>query len=488
MIDDDLTGAHHVKTRYSRRSWTVRATSLGISLALAGGAALVATAPASADETAVVHPGDIRPDETTYPGWHQGYANAADKYAVTAEGLALTDASQIIYGYSDTERLPGNQLLSLIDAGEVEWSTTADSDPAFFQIPVNYGNGGFTTLRPAQPAAGDNSASRDQQWVSSKTIPVSSANATELPANTPAALGDILAALDINTVQVLGFGVLTQDGTSSTVTSIRWNYTTYTFALDQLAAGTVTIAGESKIGATLTATTAGWPAGTTFSYQWFYSGGQFGGEIEGAADAPTYTITDAQAGLQVGVRVTGHKDGFADTAVNSNLTDWIPAPQKTAIPAPVASSADLPAYFAANGVTVQSSSAAQLPDSLDPTQSYEAKLAWAAHDDFVDVYAYSTPVLVGTFPVVNGVAQITLTAAQLAQLGTGPHTLVVVGQTTGLIAGVSFTVAAVAAAATDGAVLADTGSDLVAPAAAALLLLLAGAGLLIVRRRRALRA
>jgi LPXTG-motif cell wall-anchored protein len=115
------------------------------------------------------------------------------------------------------------------------------------------------------------------------------------------------------------------------------------------------------------------------------------------------------------------------------------------------------------------------------TRRPRAPSRWHPHvqflggDDFVDVYLYSSPISVGTFPVVNGVAQVTLSASVLSELAAGSHTLVVVGQFSGIVASVNLSVAAALAA---------TGFDVVAPAGAALLLLLLGGALVLVRRRR----
>ena len=183
--------------------------------------------------------------------------------------------------------------------------------------------------------------------------------------------------------------------------------------------------------------------------------------------------------------MTGHKAGFAPTEVHStNMTDWVVAPQKAAAPAPVASSDALPAYLAAQGVTPETPASAGLPAALDAAKGYVAKVQWNGTDSFVDVYAYSTPVLVGSFPVVNGVVQIGLSSALLAKLASGSHTLVISGQTSGTVQAVAFSVSAVAPA----GVLAATGSDTTVPAIAAGLLLLAGLALMVIRRRREARA
>lgn len=482
-------GARHVTSTRPLRA--VRATALSLTLALAGAGALAAAAPAAADDAPTkVHASDIAPNENTYAGWHQGYAAATTpaNYSITADGLKLTDESQILYGYANDARLSGNALFDLINADDISWSTKAGTGAAYFQIPVNYGDSSapsFTTLRPASPVEGTNTASTDQSWVSSKDITVPGETPTVIPANTPVPLGELISDLDTSTVQVLGFGVLSELGTSPVVTGLHFNGTGYVFVQDSLPAGTATISGEAKVGSTLTVTTAGWPAGTTFDYQWYYSGGQFGGEIEGADNAPTYTLTEGETGLQVGVIVTGHKDGFAPTEVHStNMTDWVVAPKKDAAPAPVASSDALPQFLASKGVTPDTAASAGLPAALDASKGYIAKVQWNGTDSYVDVYAYSTPVLVGTFPVVNGVVQIGLSPALLASIASGAHTLVITGQTSGTVQAVAFTVSAVAPA----AVLANTGADTTVPLLGGAALLLAGAALLVVRRRRAVRA
>ncbi|WP_158253229.1 Ig-like domain repeat protein [Cryobacterium sp. N19] len=129
-------------------------------------------------------------------------------------------------------------------------------------------------------------------------------------------------------------------------------------------------------------------------------------------------------------------------------------------------------------------------DSLDVSKLFSGTLPWSdGADSFVDVYAYSSPVFLGTFPVVNGVVQIT--GVDLSALEAGGHNLVFVGQTSGTVSVMAVTVAAPVAApvipARSSSGLAVTGVDPAVSIGAAGILLLLGLGSLIpvARRRRA---
>lgn len=60
---------------------------------------------------------------------------------------------------------------------------------------------------------------------------------------------------------------------------------------------------------------------------------------------------------------------------------------------------------------------------------FSAWLIWTGADSRVDVYGYSTPTYLGSFPVVAGQAQ--LSGLDLAALGEGEHHLLIVGQQSG---------------------------------------------------------
>lgn len=443
----------------------------GLSIALIAGASLAAAAPAHANFAQVeVLASEIAPDASTYTGWHQGYPGGVA--TVTTEGLQLEGKSQIINGLATPL---GIDAINAVAGGLASWTTTATSAPAFFQIPVNFGadaTKGFTTLRPAAPVAGLNTASGDQQWSTSRAL-------GQYPANATATLYELINELNtLGNVEVLAFGVLSNEGTTSVVTGITWMNTPYTFHQNPLPAGTVTVTGEHTVGSTLTGTTTGWPAGTELSYQWGYGTGAMGGAIEGAT-SPTYTITADHVGHFIGLVVTGTLPGFESSWANAVSEVRVTAPQKPAGPAPVANSTGLAAFLSSKGVTPQAQTATGLPaGALNPGTSYTANVIWTAGDSFVDVYAFSSPVLVGTFPVVNGVAQISLSSKVLSQLEAGTHTLVVTGQTSGAVQAVSLSVAFTLAA---------TGPNLAAPIGTAALLLMLG-GALVVARRRGLRA
>jgi hypothetical protein len=232
-----------------------------------------------------------------------------------------------------------------------------------------------------------------------------------------------------------------------------------------LTAGTVSISGTPVVGNVLTADTAGWPAGTTLSYEWFYNCGECGGSIDGQT-ASTYTVTNTYIGNKVGVIVTGTKAGFSNTSVSALLDTVVSAPKKPTGPAPAGTTGSTPAAQTSAGLPA---------GPLDPAQTYSANVNWASPDSYVDVYIFSTPTLVGTFPVVNGVAQITLSKAVLAKLSTGTHTLVITGQSSGAVQSVTVALGLAATGAANPAV----------PVTVASLLLLLGAGLLISRRRLA---
>jgi hypothetical protein len=252
-------------------------------------------------------------------------------------------------------------------------------------------------------------------------------------------------------------------------------------------AGEVIINGNLVVGSVLTADVAGWPADAELSYQWGYSGGQFGGPIDGAT-SKTFTVTSDELDMVMVVLVTATAEGFEPTTVSAFSESTVtPAPVEAAAPAPVANSTQLAAYLASKGAVTQPQTSAGLPaGALNPGTSYSAKLEWAnTTDSFVDVYLYSTPTFIGSFAVIDGVTQINLDAKVLAKLAAGDHTLVVTGQTSGAVQSVAVKLAAAPALTGSSARLAETGFEGGLPLTAAALLVLAGGALVFVRRRHA---
>lgn len=257
----------------------------------------------SVTETVRVLESEIRPDESTYPGWHEGYANATQSYSVTEDGLVLgTPAhSQIIKGLDAPLTSPS---VGLLIAGA---SVVVESGSVTYQVPIFYGPGtDFLTLRSESLGAGSHSFDLTSEWASSKSVPALGIVAHEL-----SPLGDLLDKL--TDVRVLAFGV--QADAEATVSSIVFNRTEYVF--DGVMTGTATISGTPTVGQTLTATPGTWsPADVTFSYQWKSNGAP----ISGATNS-TYELTADDAGDTIVVIVTGTKAGYTSVdAISPGVT------------------------------------------------------------------------------------------------------------------------------------------------------------------------
>lgn len=96
---------------------------------------------------------------------------------------------------------------------------------------------------------------------------------------------------------------------------------------------TPTVSGTARVGSRLTATTATWgPAPVTLAYQWLRSGSSIPG-----ATTSGYTLTAADLGRQMTVRVTGSKLGYASVARTSTPTASVAAGILTATPVPTVS-------------------------------------------------------------------------------------------------------------------------------------------------------
>lgn len=79
---------------------------------------------------------------------------------------------------------------------------------------------------------------------------------------------------------------------------------------------TPTISGTAKVGAKLTAIRGTWqPSGVTYTYQWYRGSAKISG-----ATKKSYTLTKADKGAQIKVRVTGKKSGYATVSKHSALT------------------------------------------------------------------------------------------------------------------------------------------------------------------------
>jgi hypothetical protein len=461
----------------TRKSSIGRTAALGISAALIGGVSLTAGTGAFAAEPDYSYSEpDVYANEISVGESGSGWFQSAGPVTISAAGLVLPATSRVGYAFDDNyDRRVDYNLLSNVESGVISWTTTEGSAPANFEIPFAFGSDAtspqFTTLSSTTAVSGVNTAQRNQIWTTSGAI------GTDFDAGESAPLIDlILAIVEQDNEKVLGFGVRASDaGAASVVTGLSWETAAYSFrAGERLTAGTVSLSGTPTVGSLLTVVASGWPDGTAFTYEWYMSTDAMGNGIDNAG--ATYTVSPGDVGFGIGVIVTGTKPGFGSATVRAERTAMVTAPVKPAAAAPVANSSTLATYLASKGATPQAQTTAGLPaGDLNPTTAYTANVEWFAADSFVDVYVYSTPTFVGTFPVVNGAAQVTLSAELLSKLAAGSHTLVVTGQSSGEVQGLALSVAATLAA---------TGFDVTVPLTGAALLLLLGGAMVFTRNRR----
>jgi len=281
--------------------------------------------PAEPTSTEYVYGDDIRPDESTYPGWHEGYANAEVSYAVDEDGLHLGDPahSQIIDGLDAP--LTTTELEALITSAGV----TVTEGSVTFQVPVLYGTGGvddapsFTTLRSLSLGAGEHGFSIADRWVSSRAL-VDNDGATVFAANTALHLADLVAFLNAQgDVQLLAYGV--QADTAATVTSIVWDGTEYLFT-GEIVSDVPVIEGTPAVAETLTVDVGDWtPSDLEFSYVWTANGTP----IPGATES-TYRLKGTELGDTIAVRVTGSAEGYTSVeAISFGVGPVTPAAPST---------------------------------------------------------------------------------------------------------------------------------------------------------------
>lgn len=457
-----------------------RIAALGLGLAMVGGLSVVAAAPATA-ATATPAPG--------YSITGTVNLNTSDGTVVPADGATVTDTNDP--SHVATTKADGTFALTGLSDGDYNLdvskdgyvtantdatiagadtplpaSVTLDAVPAGDPQTVSYSITGTVTGKDAKPGFAPTVEMDENLGYSNTQLTLDSTGQYSFPNLQPNANVTLTFSAD-------GFQTVTKNVDISAADA-KVNVELLPTP-PALAGGTVKISGDPVVGNVLTVATSGWPTGTKLSYEWYWNGGQMGGPIDGVTGT-SYKVATSEVGRLVGVLVTGSKDGFTSTTVRGELKQPVTAAAKPAAKAPAGDTGGLSVYLKERGVTTQAQATAGLPaGDLNPGEDYKATLTWTAADSYVDVYLYSTPTLVGTFPVVNGVAQITLSATVLSELDAGSHTLVVTGQSSGAVQAVAVSVANV---------LASTGFSAGGPLAVAVLLLLLGGALLVVRRRR----
>ena len=90
--------------------------------------------------------------------------------------------------------------------------------------------------------------------------------------------------------------------------------------LPALKAGTVKLTGTVRVNETVTATTSGWPAGTTLGYTWLKDGAVIAG-----ATSKSYTLRSSDHGRSITVQVKGTHASHSPTTVTSEKVTVAPA-------------------------------------------------------------------------------------------------------------------------------------------------------------------
>lgn len=198
--------------------------------------------PVKSASSEFVHSSSIRPNENTYPGWHQGVGAGAGTFASlesngAVNGLSVTGRSQILQGYADAD-FTNNNLVDIFDAGVAVVGAPADDAVGYtFQVPVFFYVEGtlgrqYTTLRTdvapvpqptltaAVPGAEHIDISADAEWTTSGAI------GSTYGAGGHDSLYGLLS--EMSSYQVIGHGLYVESG-SVVAESITFNGLTTSF-------------------------------------------------------------------------------------------------------------------------------------------------------------------------------------------------------------------------------------------------------------------
>ena len=261
-------------------------------------------------KTVVVPGSEIRKDETTYAGWHEGYNNATPAFSVDATGLHLGSGtpSQIINGYDATSAITNADLRSLILSGK----PIVASGLVSYQVPIVYGpTNVFTTLRTNDSFGPGEVPSLSDAWYTTKDITATSVTPA-IAASQPVALGDLIDAVEAHgTVTVIGFGVQSDAANPQPVVeAIDWNGVAYSFVPLTTA---VTLSGpaapvaafDGTYTATVATTTAS-PDVPTGQVQFSVDGKDIGAPVDLSNGVATIRLTPAAApSMTVGASYLG---------------------------------------------------------------------------------------------------------------------------------------------------------------------------------------
>ena len=196
-----------------RHSYT-RVAAIATTVLIAGGIALSAAVPASADTAGETYVTSIADSETSanYNTWHLSSDPTQSAASVDGAGAELrpgTKGTTVIKGL-DTH-LTKTDFEALLAKG-ISWTST--SGHANFQLPILANGTTFATIVPmAGVVTGVNVVGDNQQWAFSKPI-------GSIPAWENHSLSDLLTAA--GDYIVIGYGIQADPGNDATVTSIKW--------------------------------------------------------------------------------------------------------------------------------------------------------------------------------------------------------------------------------------------------------------------------
>ncbi|GAA2986420.1 hypothetical protein JOD63_002278 [Microbacterium terrae] len=220
---------------------------------------------------------------------YQWYASGAAIAGATRSTFAVTSAQQgKAISVAVTGSLTGGASLKLTSAATSKVPTTA--------TPTISGTAAVGSTLTAKPGTWTSGTTFTYQWYADSTA-ISGATASAYKPTTAQQGKQI----------------------SVNVTGKRSGYTavskTSAKTTKALLSATPTVSGTAAVGSTLTAKAGTWTSSTTLTYQWYANSSAISG-----ATKSSYRLSNATAGKQISVKITGKRSGYTTVSKTSTRT------------------------------------------------------------------------------------------------------------------------------------------------------------------------